>query len=336
MKCAFKYGLFGLMVIATALCEAGELNGRNGPANGIFYQPWQADLSLTRLDWKRRMVRLHDNGLDTLYLQWLQYDEFNFLNAHIKKDGLFIQVILDTAAHQGIGVYIGLFSDPEYFHSLNLPTAELGKYLFKLREKTLRIAVAFQARYGKHPAFQGWYLPEEIDDLNWQPAPRRKLLNTHIHLLSQALKSLGEKKPVAFSAFFSGALSPEAFTLFCQQLLEGTDAFVLVQDGLGGRMDIPTTRKYHESLLRTPGKQDRLGWIMELYNDELPGPAFRGKAIAPNEFNERFAVVHKSFMGKRLALFSLRYWLAGNARLSKHYRQHFFNTDGKKTVKAPR
>jgi len=337
MKCAFKYALVGLMVMAATLCEAADpTEQQNGPVKGIFYQPWRADLSLTRLDWEQRMARLHKNGLDTLYLQWLQYGEFNFLNAHLKKDGLFIQVLLDAAAHQEIGVYIGLFSDPEYYHFLNLETAELGKYLVKLREKTLRVAVEFQARYGKHPAFKGWYVPEEIDDLNWQSPLSRKLLNTHIHLLSQALQSLGPEKPVAFSAFFSGALKPEAFARFCQQLLEGTDSYVLVQDGLGGRMDISATRKYHESLRRIVGKQDRLCWIMELFNDELPGPAFRGKAIAPNEFNERFALVHKSFMGKRLALFSLRYWLDGNARLSKHYRQHFFNTVGKKTVKAPR
>ena len=322
--------------MAATLCEAGELTRQNGPVKGIFYQPWQSDLTLTRLDWEQRMVRLHENGLDTLYLQWLKYGEIDFLNAHLQKDGLFIQVLLDAAAQQGIGIYIGLFSDPEYFHSLNLSTAELDKYLFKLREKTLHIAVKFQARYGKHPAFQGWYLPEEIDDLNWQSAPRRKLLNTHIRLLGQALKSLGQKKPVAFSAFFSGALSPEAFAQFCQQLLEETDSYVLVQDGLGGRMDIPTTRRYHESLRRIVSKQDRLCWIMELFNDELPGPAFKGKAVEANEFNERFAVVHKSFMGKRLALFSLRYWLDGNARLSKHYRQHFFNTVGKETLKAPR
>jgi hypothetical protein len=336
MKCAFKYGLAGLMVMAATLCEAGELPGQNGPVKGIFYQPWQADLSLTHSDWERRMVRLHENGLDTLYLQWLQYGETDFLNAHLKNGGLFIQVLLDAAAGQGIGIYIGLFSDPGFFHSLNLSTAELGSYLFKLREKTLHVAVEFQARYGKHPAFQGWYIPEEIDDLNWQSAPRRKLLNKHMHSLDRALKCLGEKKPVAFSAFFSGALSPEAFARFCQQLLEGSDYFMLVQDGMGGRMDISTTRRYHESLRRTVGKQDRLCWIMELFKDELPGPAFRGKAIEPDEFNNRLAVVHKNFMGRRLALFSLRYWLDGNARLSEHYRQHFFNPVGKSPVKAPR
>ncbi len=335
MKCAFKYGLVGMMVMAATLCEAGELTGRNGPVKGIFYQPWKADLSLTRSDWERRMARLHKDGLDTLYLQWLRHGETDFLNAHLKKDGPFIQVLLDAAATRGIGIYIGLFSDPEYFHSLNLSTAKLNNYLFKLREKTFRIAVEFHARYGKHAAFQGWYLPEEVDDLNWQPAARTKLLITHMHLMGQALKSLGQQKPVAFSSFFSGALSPGAFAQFCRQLLEGTDAFMLVQDGLGGRMDISTTRRYHESLLRTAGEFDRLCWIMELFNDELPGPAFRGKTIESKEFNERIAVVHKNFMGKRLTLFSLRYWLDGNAQLSEYYRRHFFNPVGKEPVKAP-
>ena len=129
-------------MVAT-LCEAGELTGQNGPVKGIFYQPWEADLSLTRSDWERRMERLHKDGLDALYLQWLRHGDTDFLNVHLKKDGPFIQVLLDSAATQGIGIYMGLFCDPEYFHSLNLSTAKLNKYLFKLREKSLRIAVEF-------------------------------------------------------------------------------------------------------------------------------------------------------------------------------------------------
>ena len=336
MKCVFRYGLVALLLMAATLCRAGESTCQVGPVRGIFYQPWQSDLCLTRLDWERRMVRLRENGLDTLYLQWLRYGEIDFLDAHLKKDGLFIQVLLDTAANQGIGVYVGLFSDPDFFHSLGLSTVKLDKYLFQLREKTLGLAAKFQARYGKHPAFQGWYLPEEIDDLNWQSAPRRKLLSDHMHYLGSALGSLGQKKPLAFSVFFSGALSPEAFARFCGQLVKGSDCFVLVQDGLGGRMDMATTRRYHESLSRAAGNEDRLCWIVELFDDELPGPAFRGKAIDSKAFNERFSLVHKNFMGKRLALFSLRYWLDGNARLSEHYRQHFFNPVGKKTVRDPR
>jgi hypothetical protein len=336
MKCAFKYGLIGLMVMAATLTHAAELTGQSGPVKGIFYQPWQSDLSLNRSDWERRMARLHENGLDTLYLQWLQYGEINFLNAHLKKGELFIRVLLNAAVTQEIGVYVGLFSDPEFFHSLSLSTVELDRYLFKLREKTVRLATEFQARYGNHPAFRGWYLPEEIDDLNWQDPSRQKLLNHHLHTLTLALKSLGGEKPIVFSTFFSGALSPERYARFCQQLLKGSDAFLLVQDGLGGRMDLPTTRRYHDALRRIVLNQDRLCWIMELFNDELPGPGFKGKAIEAQEFNERFSVVHKSFMGKRLALFSLRYWLNKDARLSEHYRQHFFNPILKKTVKSPR
>ncbi len=321
------------MVMAATLCSAAELEGQSGPVKGIFYQPWQSDLTLTRLEWEKRMVMLRAVGLNTLYLQWLQYGDIDFLNAQLKNGGPFVQTILDTAAKEKIGVCVGLYADPGFFHSLNFSTADLDHYLLKLREKSLRTATTFHARYGRHPAFQGWYLPEEIDDLNWQSAPRRKLLKAHIRSLEQALKSMGGAKPVAFSTFFSGALSPEAFARFCQELLDASGCFILVQDGLGGRMDISTTRKYHESLRRKISKQDRICWIMELFNDELPGPAFRGKAIETHEFKQRLGVVHKSFMGKRLALFSLRYWLDGNARLSEHYRQHFFNPAGKKPVK---
>ena len=325
MKCVSKYSLMALLVITATVCRAGEVPGPKGPVNGIFYQPWREDLSLTGSDWEQRMVMLRQDGLDTLYLQWLRYGEIDFLNAHLKTGKPFIQVLLDAAERQGIGIYIGLFSDPGFFHALNLTTRALDGYLLKLREKSLQLAGEFQARYGKHPAFRGWYLPEEIDDLNWQTAPRRKILDFHLRHQGYGLKALGCEKPVAFSAFFSGALSPDGFAEFCRQRLDGSDHYLLVQDGLGGRMDMATTRRYHASLRRIVGKQDRLCWIVELFNDELPGPAFSGKAIEPFQLNERLTMVHKDFAGKRLVLFSLRYWLDQKARLSRHYRRHFHN-----------
>ncbi|OQY43532.1 MAG: hypothetical protein B6240_12250 [Desulfobacteraceae bacterium 4572_87] len=325
MKCVSKYSLMALLLITATVCRAGEIPVKKGPVNGIFYQPWQADLSLTRTDWERRMAGLRQDGLDTLYLQWLRHGEIDFLNARLKTGQPFIQVLLDAADSQGIGIYMGLFSDPGFFDALNLTTRELDGYLLKLREKNLQLAKEFQARYGGHPAFRGWYLPEEIDDLNWQSAPRRKILEYHMHHQGDALKSLGCEKPVAFSTFFSGALTPEEFAQFCRQLLEGSDHFLLVQDGLGGRMDIATTRRYHASLRRIVGKQDRLCWIVELFDDELPGPAFSGKAIEPLQLNQRLAIVHKEFKGKRLVLFSLRYWLDKKDRLSQHYRRRFQN-----------
>jgi hypothetical protein len=335
MKWLFKYGLMALLLVSATPAQAGDPT--DGMLGGIFYQPWREDLSLTKPQWEKRMLRLRRDGLETLYLQWLQYGEADFLNAPLKTGEPFIKVLLDTASNQGIGIHMGLFSDPEFFKCFTLPPRELETYLLGLREKNLRIARQFQARYGKHPAFSGWYLCEEIDDLHWQSASRRKILNTHIRRQRESLRALNRDKRVAFSTFFSGALSSEAYALFCRQLLEGSDHLVMVQGGLGsGRADMTTTRRYHEALNRAAGKHGRLLWIVELFNDELPGPGFRGKAITHGQLNQRLAILNSNFRGKRLVAFSLRYWLDEKARLSRHYRSGFHKPGPEPLPEVPR
>ncbi len=324
MKCIFKFGILCLLMAATTIVGAGETNN-DGPSAGIFYQPWQADLSLTKSDWNNWMVRLHEDGLDTLYLQWLRYGDMDFLDEDLKTGQPFIQTLLDAAVQQGIVIFVGLFSDPGFFQSLDLKKEELDRSLSTLQKKHLNTAIKFDNRYGRHPAFGGWYLPEEIDDLHWQSPQRKKLFHKHLDRMNDGLLTLHEKKPVALSAFFSGALSPRKFALFCREILDGSDNLLLVQDGLGGRMDMATTQKYHDSLDSLLGEDKRIFWVLELFNDDLPGPAFRGSAIEPRELNERLAVVHDNFRGRRLCFFSLRYWMDKEARLSTHYRRHFYH-----------
>ena len=327
MKCTFKHAL-GLLFMATVFAGTTPSFGRNSPLKGIFYQPWREDLALTPSDWDQRMSRLHQDGLDTLYIQWLRYGDTDFLNARLKTGEPIIAAILDSAATHGINIYMGLFSDPDYFHALPLPLPDLTGYLSSLRTKSLDTARSFVARYGKHPAFHGWYLPEEIDDLNWQSPDRQQLLNTHLRRLRNGLKRLDRHKSAAVSSFFTGAASPEAYAAFCKRLMDGADHLLLVQDGLGtGRTDLCTTQKYHDMLHETAGHDRRLYWVVELFNDELPGPGFSGKAVPPDQFHERLAVVHELFRGKRLIAFSLRYWLDENARLSEHYGRHFHQSN---------
>ncbi len=279
------------------------------------------------------MDRLQQDGLDILYIQWLQYGETNFLNAHIRTGELLIQVILDNAAAHGIGVYVGLFSDPSFFQSLNAPDPDLKHYLTKLREKSFQAARGFRRTYGNHAAFRGWYLPEEIDDLNWQAPDRKEMLSAHLQALESGLKDMHAHKPMAFSSFFTGASSPRAYARFCRYLLKGTDRLLLVQDGLGtGRMDLSITRDYHIALNHALDKSDGLHWVVELFNDELPGPDFSGKAVSLGQFNERLAIVHDDFKGSRLIAFSLRYWLERDAHLSQEYRGRFHKNQMKESA----
>lgn len=322
--------------MAWSLAGAMEGSRPRAPLSGIFYQPRQQDLYLTPADWAQRMALLHRDGLDTMYIQWLRYGETDFLRARLATGEPFIQTILDSAQAQGVGIHIGLFAAPDFFHSLGLSPSELESYLFKLREKSLQTARAFYTRYGGHPAFCGWYLPEEIDDLHWKSSIRATRLQSHLDHLNRGLKRLNPHKPIAISSFFTGASAPETYAGLCQTLLEDGNQRLLVQDGLGtGRMGMAATQHYHNVLSRITRNKRRLHWVVELFEDDLPGPGFSGKAVHPEQLHERLAIIHDDFKGNRLVAFSLRYYLDKNARLSSHYHTRFHKPGDKDQDPGP-
>lgn len=90
-------------------------------------------------------------------------------------------------------------------------------------------------RYGKHPAFAGFYIPYEIWDASFtetQTAQIRELLAT----IGHACRQMAPGKPVLLAPFFAGLLPPERFEQLWQSLLKERPVDVVaLQDGVGAR-----------------------------------------------------------------------------------------------------
>jgi len=86
----------------------------------------------------------------------------------------------------------------------------------------------------KYSSFKGWYISEEIDDINWRSFESQQVLFHYLEKLTKHLRVLTPDKQVALSGFSNGALSPDSFQTFWSELLVRANVdTVLFQDGIG-------------------------------------------------------------------------------------------------------
>ena len=97
-----------------------------------------------------------------------------------------------------------------------------------------------------------WYLPEEIDDLNWRTAARQALLSQHFSTMVSTLNQLSPGKPVYVSTFFGGHSSPKEYANFLKKIQHETGIIWIVQDGQGVlRKPKPNTAAYLREIQQT-------------------------------------------------------------------------------------
>ncbi|MGL6041159.1 MAG: DUF4434 domain-containing protein, partial [Deefgea sp.] len=188
IRCIFSLLLLPSLAIGAPDCAPAK-------EKIIIYQPWSAHEKLTKPQLSSISKTLNQSGFTHLLLQWNRYGEHSFTN---KDTSYWIHSVSDRKNR----IIEGLYADPDYFKALNLPDAELASYLTKLRQNSLDEASLLSLRATHR--IRGWYLPEEIDDLNWTSAARQKMLSHHFKLLVDALHKLHPGVPVYASTFFGG------------------------------------------------------------------------------------------------------------------------------------
>lgn len=219
----------------------------------IIYQPWASHSNLTQIQINSISKTLNQSGFTHLLLQWNRYgnesysqvNEANWIHKQVNKQSKIIE---------------GLYADPAYFQALNLSDAELTTYLVNLRKSSLDEAshLSLQASH----SIKGWYLPEEIDDLNWRTPARQTILSNHLKMMVAALSQLRPKTPVYVSTFFGGHTRPQAYANMLNKIHRETGVIWMIQDGQGVlRKPQPNTLRYLKAVNRTLPSKAWLGLL---------------------------------------------------------------------------
>jgi hypothetical protein len=164
------------------------------------------------------------------------YDDISFHTAagSPRAGGSSLDTILELADQAGMQVIIGLVYDPGFWEQISRPPPLVEDYLRRSQLKSVSVASQLSSVVRNHPSFHGWYLTEEIDDINWRGTKARQALFRYLREISVQLHKITPNRKVALSGFCNGRIDPRAFEAFWNALLEAASVdIVFFQDGIG-------------------------------------------------------------------------------------------------------
>lgn len=290
--------------------------------DGSFLQLTEAHRRWSPEDWAALMAEMKGLGLDFLIVQWTAYDGSNFADAGEETPGAVpspFEQVLRAADRAGMGIYAGLLQDSDYWSRIILDPASVEVYLQQLRRRELELAEQLAPRLKEHRSVRGWFITEEIDDLNWRDRTRRARLFEHLDALSGGLKSLLPGGKTALSGFSNGAVDPRTFAGFWGSLLHAAKSIdiVLFQDGVGvNKLRPPEVPIYLKSLSAGVGEAGRELWtIVEIFeearNAQPAGAAFRAAPAPIARINRQMELAQP--YSSRLVAFSIPEYMSRRA-----------------------
>ncbi|MCS6829702.1 MAG: DUF4434 domain-containing protein [Armatimonadota bacterium] len=192
---------------------------------GTFLQFWASMREVSAAQWAKELDAMRAVKIHTIILQWTQADGRNLFETPDP-----FPAILRLAHQRGMKFVFGLRYDGRWWREWGNP-----QYLRGEATESIALAREVHRRYGKHPAFAGFYIPYELWDGLLTEA-QTEHLREMLHTISSACRQLTPGKPVLLAPFFSGQLSPERFEQLWLRLLRDRPVDVVaLQDGVGAR-----------------------------------------------------------------------------------------------------
>lgn len=213
---------------------------RSAKLSGAFIQLTQDMMALTAADWRDVVSAMRDAGMDVIILQRLQYGHVRLFPSVGPAVDPVAEILAQAAqGSRPMRVFVGLLYDPCWYDKW-----EDAGFLDNLLHGSRTLADEVATRYGRSPAFAGWYIPQEMWNHGYKPG-HIAALASYFGRLSRHCKGLLQK-PVAVSPYFNPTLSfidPDTpaqnarkFADNYRQFLGGAGLdIVMVQDGVGAR-----------------------------------------------------------------------------------------------------
>lgn len=319
-----------LLWMALVPSTARALCGPAGAPDATFYQPLAIHGQRGPEEWDAFGQALVQAGIRTLYAQWSILDGIALfpLSESVNQEiyakhitmAKFLPLpgLLAMAERRGIGVWIGLDLDPAFFQA-HARNPDLLRIYFLRRELALKALLPdLEMLVRSSPAFQGWYITDEIDDLNWQDKARKTLLIEHFAKITGLLASLTETPvPVAISGFSNGRTSPSVLAEFWNSVLEESHIDrLLFQDSVGaGKLSVQESRLYRDALAKKLGT--RLHMVVETFSmqkQNQDGNTFVGIPATATEMNDRLALAMGAHAGRPVLFSAPEYLLPSDTR----------------------
>ena len=274
------------MLILTAFLSS-QLIPSQAPSearlNGTFIQLLEAHGSWTSSQWDQLFDWLRSVGINHLVVQWSVFDDLAFYpsTAFHSVENSPLETVLKLADSSHMSILVGLVHDAAYWSNIQGGPASVNSYLRKLRERSATAARELNPILGHYRSVDGWYIPQEIDDVNWRSPETRQLVLDHLGGLTRDLRRLNPAMTLAISTFSQAQSSPHGFEQFWDELFRcaSIDA-VLFQDGIGAnKLEMNEVPIYLGALQNAVQKNSRkLRVVVELFR-QVAGPPIDNSAF---------------------------------------------------------
>ena len=245
---AFVFTVLTALLVLMSAGGSSAASCKIKPLRGTFLQLDGANLSWTDAQWEQEIRAMKKLGMDTLIICATAQDTYAFcrlseypLWAKCGTDDP-LQALLDLSQKHGIKVYVGLYA----WGWEKQGTADFAEFA----RRCIVISDEVWHRYGKHPAFVGWYV------LNWEmgnvPDENNVAVKAYRRVVPH-LRCLSPKMPIITAPYFTIDCDPATFESGWRKLLPLLDVDILsMQDGVGcGRNLTPENVKpYFEGMMR--------------------------------------------------------------------------------------
>jgi len=241
-----------------------------GPARleGTFLQLTGALARWDSAQWDEAFACFRRLGLKEYIIQWSAGPDQEFLSA--------VRMIGDHAAASRSRLWAGLYFDEEYWRRVEGPDSGLSAYLDEVAARSAALAAKLRQAVKLH----GWYIPQEIDDLNWRTPARRAMLLAF-------LRRVSPKGRVAISGFRGGSLPVDEFVELWRSIARETPVKTLfLQDGVGtGKATVEQASALRTRLARS---RIKVRAVVELFEQtSQAGAPFSAKPAPPDRIERQ-------------------------------------------------
>ena len=251
---------------------------------GTFIQLAGENTRWDKPAWRAVFKSLQELQIRNLILQWVIYDDMAFYSSHhlASAPAAPLETILDLAEAAGMRVTVGLSHDSAYWSRIK--NRDKQSYFATRLRKNIAVAAELLPLVSGRKSFAGWYISEEIDDINWQQQEDREILFAYLKNLSDFLRSNRPDVKVGVSGFANYQTAPSAVESFWTDLLGNATGIntVYFQDGIGvAKLDLKNLGNYYQAI-RNATKATRRDFIpiIEAFEQTSGAPIFVGEFSA--------------------------------------------------------
>lgn len=291
MRTRITASIFGCIFSAVLGCttftarSADIRQPSEGCLGGTFIQLVDANKDWSYERWQQLFAEMEQLRIKQIVLQWSVIDDQAFYRSKSFRSTPepVIEWIMEFAARSGMQVTLGLSHQTSHWQMVSDKDSR-KKYLSQQIERVARTAGELADVVAKHRSFAGWYLSEEVDDINWVEQSANEELRSYLLQATSLLKTISPDAPVGISAFANEKTSAKQLELFWSHMLGRVPALDVVyfQDGVGvHKLSLDRLPEYYEAMARAAASQKKeLRPVIELLNQTSGMPINDGPFAA--------------------------------------------------------